>query len=110
DITRVATEVLDAAAIAFGTPTLNRTMMPEMGALLTYLKGLRPTGKAGFSFGSYGWAKGGAKDMDAFLQDLKFDIICEPIQSKYRPDEAILEELRKAAMQLADKAREIASQ
>ncbi len=109
DITRMATEVLDAAAIAFGTPTLNRTMMPQMGALLTYLKGLRPTGKAAFSFGSYGWAKGGAKDMDAFLEDLKFDIILdEPIQSKFRPDEMILDECRAAARKLADKAREIA--
>jgi flavorubredoxin len=67
-ITTLATEILDAAAIAFGSPTLNRTMMPQMGALLIYLKGLRPTCKAGFAFGSYGWTKGGAVDVDAFLR------------------------------------------
>ena len=31
---------------------------PEMAALLTYLKGLRPAGKTALAFGSHGWARG----------------------------------------------------
>lgn len=107
NITILATEVLDAAAIAFGSPTLNRTMLPTMGALLIYLKGLRPTGKTGLAFGSYGWAKGGAVDVNTMLEEMKFDIQQEPIQTQYGATAEVLEECRKAGAALADKAQEL---
>lgn len=107
--TRIATEVLDAAAIAFGSPTLNSTMMPQVAATLTYLKGLRPAGKAGFVFGSYGWAKGAGKDMGEYLAAMKFDILREPLLSHYVPGEDVLDECRAAGKMLAEKARELAA-
>ena len=60
-LTRIAAEVLDAAAVAFGSPTLNRGMMPMAAAVLSYLEGLRPQGKAAVAFGSYGWGVGGRR-------------------------------------------------
>jgi flavorubredoxin len=103
-LTIMATAILDAATIAFGSPTLNRCMMPEMSALLTYLKGLRPANKAALAFGSYGWAKAGAKDVDACLREMKFEILSEPIQAQFKPTPEILEECRQAGRLLADKA------
>ena len=108
NITILATEILDAAVVAFGTPTLNRTMMPEVGALLTYLKGLRPVGKTGFTFGSYGWAKGGAVDLQKALVDMDFEILREPLQVQYRPTPEVLAECRETGEMMADKAIEIA--
>ena len=107
--TRIATEVLDAAAIAFGSPTLNGTMMPQVAATLTYLKGLKPAGKAGFVFGSYGWAKGAGKDMGEYLAAMKFDVLREPLLSQNVPGEEVLDECRAAGRILAGKARELAS-
>ena len=69
DLTEIATEVLDAAAIAFGSPTLNINMMPMMGAVCTYLKGLRPINKCGFAFGSYGWGKQGPELINDHLKN-----------------------------------------
>ena len=63
-LTRIAAEVLDAAAVAFGSPTLNRGPMPMAAAVLSYLQGLRPKGKAGIAFGSYGWGPGGPEAID----------------------------------------------
>ena len=54
DLTEIATEVLDSAILICGSATLNMGMMPMMGGVLTYLKGLKPTNKKGFAFGSYG--------------------------------------------------------
>lgn len=108
-ITVLASEILDAAAVAFGTPTLNGTMMPEMAALLTYLKGLRPAGKAGFTFGSYGWAKGGAREAEDFLKEMRFEMLGEPIQSQFVPTDEILEECRARGRELSDKAISLAS-
>lgn len=108
-LTEIATEVLDAAAIAFGSATLNMGMMPMMGATLTYLKGLRPTGKAGFAFGSYGWGKGGAEAIDEYLKTMNFEILREPLKSKWRPDESVLDECRHAGRALAEQAKAVST-
>ena len=73
--TRLATELLDVAAFAAGSPTLNGTLMPAMADALTYLKGLRPANKAGFAFGSYGWGRGGPEEVEHYLQAMKVELL-----------------------------------
>ncbi len=107
-ITLLATEVLDTPAIAFGSPTLNGTLMPEVAAGLTYLKGLRPTGKTGFAFGSHGWAAGGSKAVQEYLDEMKFDKLRDPIEAQWRPTPEVLAECREAGRLLAEKALEVA--
>jgi len=109
DLTRIATEVLDAAAIAFGSSTLNREMMPMASAVLTYLKGLRPVGKAGFAFGSYGWGKGGPEAVSECLTAMKWELLRGPLKSQFHPTPEILNECRSAGKTLAEKARRIAA-
>lgn len=108
NLTRIATEILDAAAVAFGSPTLNQEMMPMAGAVLTYLKGLRPVGKAGFAFGSYGWSEKGPRAVDEWLKAMKWEILREPITAKYRPTPEALKECRKAGKLLGEKAKQMA--
>lgn len=109
-ITTLATESLDAAALAVGSPTLNRTLMPKAAEALTYLYGLSPEGKVGFAFGSYGWAKkGGQHAVQEYLERMKVELIRDqPIQAQYVPTEDVLEECRKAGRELADKALSMA--
>ncbi len=109
NITRIATDVLDAAVVALGSATLNRGMMPAVGAVLTYLKGLRPEGKAGFSFGSYGWGRGGPEAIDAWLQQMKWEVMRGPLRAQYRPTPKTLDECRAAGRMLAEKARQMAA-
>lgn len=107
NLTQMVTEIFDAATIAFGSSTLNQGMMPMAGALLTYLKGLRPTGKAGFSFGSYGWGKGGPEAVDEALKDMKWEILREPLKAQFRPTPEVLAECKEAGVMLAQKALEV---
>jgi flavorubredoxin len=109
DLTRIATEVLDTAAVAFGSSTLNREMMPMASAVLTYLKGLRPVGKASFAFGSYGWGKGGPEAVHECLTAMKWEITRDPLKSQFRPTPEILNECRAAGATLAQRAKEIAA-
>ena len=110
NLTRVATEILDAAAIAVGSPVLNQTMMPSVAAALAYVQGLRPANKAGMAFGSYGWsAKGGADGVQACLEAMKWEILHPPIRACYRPDAAILDECRRAGALLAEHSRSAVS-
>ncbi|MCK5343745.1 MAG: FprA family A-type flavoprotein [Candidatus Heimdallarchaeota archaeon] len=108
NLTQIATEILDAATIAFGSSTLNREMMPMAGAVLTYLKGLRPSGKSGFAFGSYGWSENGPKSVNEWLKDMKWEIVRKPIMAKYVPTAEVLKECRNAGKLLGEKALQAA--
>ena len=108
-LAEIAAETLDAAAIAFGSSTLNAAMMPMMAATLTYLKGLRPMGKAGFAFGSYGWGKHGPQAVHDAMQQMAVDILRPPLMVQYRPKADALAECRAAGKMLAEKAVELAS-
>lgn len=103
--TELATETLDAAAVAFGSPTLNMTLMPEIAGVVTYLGGLAPKHKAGFAFGSYGWAPAGQSHLNERLEAMKFEILREPLSAQWRPDESALAECREAGRLLADHAQ-----
>jgi len=109
NLTQIAAEVIDAATVAFGSPTLNRGMMPAAGAALTYLEGLRPVGKAGFAFGSYGWGKGGPEAVNECLEAMNWGILRQPLKAQYRPTAEVLRECRKAGKMLAEKAKEMAA-
>ena len=52
----IMTEVLDAAAVVVGSPTLNNGLFPTVADILTYMKGLKPRHKIAAAFGSYGWS------------------------------------------------------
>lgn len=101
--TDIATEVLDCAALVVGTATLNQGVMPAMGGLLTYLRGLKPLNKTGFAFGSYGWAGKGAEEADRYLRDMSVSIFCDPILHQFVPDAATLQKCRETGAALADK-------
>ena len=73
-LTQIAAEVLDAAAVAMGSPTLNRGPMPAAAAALSYFAGLRPSGKVAVAFGSYGWGRGGPEAIDEAIQSLGWEI------------------------------------
>jgi len=107
NITVLASEAIDAAVLAFGSPTLNMTMMPEMAAALTYLKGLRPAGKAGFAFGSYGWAKNGPAEVESVMKEMHIEILREMITAQYAPTAEALKECFEAGRALAAKALEM---
>jgi len=104
-ITELTTEVLDAAGVAVGSPTLNMTLMPQMACLLTYWKGLRPAEKVGFAFGSYGWSKnGGPTEVEAYLKEMNFDLLRPALHVQFVPREEDLLECRAAGRLLAEKA------
>jgi len=83
----VMTELLDARAVVLGSATLNNGMMPRMADMLAYMKGLRPTGKIGAAFGSYGWGGEAPRLLDAFLAEMKFESAFECLRVNYVPSE-----------------------
>ncbi len=87
----VMTDVLDAKAVVVGSPTLNNGLFPTVSDFMTYMKGLKPQGKIGAAFGSYGWSGEAAKMITRELEDMKLEVV-EPTRHQYVPDQSSLEE------------------
>lgn len=98
-------EMLDAAAFAVGSPTLNNGLLPTVGDFLVYLKGLRPQKKKAMAFGSYGWGGGAVKAIEQELKNAGIEVLEPGLQVRYRPYDRELERCRKLGEQLATVAK-----
>ena len=105
DRSHIMSEVLRASGILVGSPTLNNGMMPAVGDMLTYLKGLRPAGKLAAAFGSYGWSGGAQKDIEEMLT--KAGLKPEPgLNLEWTPDAADIEKAENFGFAFAQKIKE----
>jgi flavorubredoxin len=81
----VITEILDAKGVVLGSSTLNNGMLPRMADILCYVKGLRPAGKVGAAFGSYGWSGEAVKLLTQTLEEMKVQVLDPGLQVKFVP-------------------------
>jgi flavorubredoxin len=82
----VATEVLDAAALVVGSPTMNGQVYPTIADVMTYLKGLKPVNLVAAAFGSYGWSGEAVPHLEKILADeMKARIPAPGVRVRYVP-------------------------
>ncbi|MDD3927636.1 MAG: flavodoxin domain-containing protein [bacterium] len=87
DHSDVMRDILDAAAVVVGSSTVNNGVLPTVMPLLHEIKGLRPTGRKGLAFGSYGWGGGAVKEIEATLAAAGMDIFEPGLSAKWCPGE-----------------------
>ena len=97
----IITEILDAGAIAVGSPTLNNNIFPVIADVMAYIKGLRPQNKIAAAFGSYGWSGEAVKILNKDFEEMKLTIIDPGVKIQYVPDEADLERCFELGVKLA---------
>ena len=106
-LTRIATEMLDASAVAFGSATLNGQMMPAMASALNYIKGLfRFAKKPSFAFGSGGWSIGGAEQIAKWFEEMNWEQVGEKTRATWRATPDVHKTCFYAGQQLAHRAIE----
>jgi flavorubredoxin len=93
ELSDIVNEVLTARYLVIGSSTLDNNMLPNVAALLTYLKGLAPKGKKGFAFGSYGWSGQSVGMVNSALEEIGVEIIMDPIRINYLPSKEQLIEI-----------------
>jgi len=103
-ITRVATELVDSAALAVGSAVLHESVLPDLAMHLNYLRCLSIKNKVGAIFGTYGWSQGVVpKEVrNQLFVPTKTTEIAEPIMAHWNPDDSDLlkcEELGKKIAQ-----------
>jgi len=102
----IMTEILDAGAIAVGSPTLNNGIFPVIADVMTYVKGLRPKNKIAAAFGSYGWSGEAVKIINQEFAEMKFDVIDEGVRVQYVPEEEDLNKCFDLGAKLAKALKE----
>lgn len=106
DMSDIMGEILDSKAIVVGSSTLNAGMLPNVGAFLTYLKGLKPIGKLGAAFGSYGWGGGAIPQIKEELVEAGVQLLEEDLSVKYVPSEEELKRCVEFGKAIARKVKE----
>ncbi|MDR2641234.1 MAG: MBL fold metallo-hydrolase [Planctomycetaceae bacterium] len=102
-LTEIATEMLDATSVAIGSATLNMQVMPQVAAVLTYIRGLKFSPKFAAVFGSYGWGAQAVDILDRWVKESGWTIVAEPIKSKFRPTKEQIDAAKNAGSILAQK-------
>lgn len=68
DLTEVFGEMLEAKGFLIGSSTHDNAMLPGIAGFLHLLKGMKPGGRLGSAFGSYGWGGGAVKEIEKALE------------------------------------------
>jgi len=106
DLSDIVGDLLEARALAVGSPILNNGLLPRVAAFLTYLKGLRPRGRLGAAFGSFGW--GGAAAVKAIKEDLALaglEVLEDELAVRFSPTQEELQACRLLGQKLAQKIK-----
>ncbi len=101
----VMKEVLDAKALIIGSPTLNNGMYPTLADFLCYMKGLRPQGKIGTVFGSFGWGGGATKAITEELQATGIELVEPALQFQFLPAQEELEQCKELGKKMASRVK-----
>jgi flavorubredoxin len=105
DRSDVVADILTAKALLVGSATMNNQLLPRVSGLLSYLKGLKPAGKLGAAFGSFGWAGGAVKAVEAEMLATGVTLAANGLGLRFVPDPAELEQCRDLGRVIGDKLK-----
>ncbi len=103
--TEVIKELLEAKGILVGSSTHNQHMLLNIAAFLHDLKGLKPVGKIGAAFGSYGWAERAVGDMEEALKEAGIEVVEAGLAFKFAPTGEELEKAVRFGQEFAQKVK-----
>jgi anaerobic nitric oxide reductase flavorubredoxin len=101
----LVTEIFRSKAVIAGSPTINRTVLTSIAALLDQVKGLRFKGKKAAAFGCYGWSGESIKVISDDLKEAGFEVVTDGLKAVWNPDDEALKKAFEFGKQLAEKFR-----
>ena len=85
DKNEIMTEVFRSKALIVGSPTEMNDILASVAGWLTFLHGLKLTGKRAAAFGCYGWSGESVDILKKRLADAGFDVIDEVVKCNWNP-------------------------
>ncbi|HPI23451.1 MAG TPA: anaerobic nitric oxide reductase flavorubredoxin [Spirochaetota bacterium] len=83
----VITEVFKSKGIMVGSPTINRSVLSSVAAILDQIHGLQFKGKKAAGFGCYGWSGESVTDINERLGKAGFEVMPDGFKALWNPDE-----------------------
>jgi flavorubredoxin len=105
-ISDIMTDVMRSRAVIIGSATINNNLLPTVGSMITYLRGLKPKRRVGFAFGSYGWNARILGHIEEFMDGLGWERPLESVNINFVPDEEELERVRQLGRELAERIKD----
>ena len=106
DVGKLAIELVDAATIVIGTPTVLLGAHPSAAYAAFLVNALRPKTKFATIIGSFGWGGKTVEQLTSMLPNLKAEII-DPLIIKGHPKDSDFESIDKLADSILAKHKEL---
>lgn len=103
----IMSDIMDAKGILIGSSNFNNTMVPTLADILERIIALKPIGKVGMSFGSYGWADVHLNRIDNRLKEANIKLLERPLYGKFSPDEEMVNYIEKIGVKFAEKIKSL---
>lgn len=101
----ILTEVFRSKTVLFGSPTINRTILMSMAAILDGIEGLKFKNKKAAAFGCYGWSGEGVGKLNEMAMKAGFELIEDGLKAKWMPDTEIIEKCIDFGERIGNKSR-----
>lgn len=93
----VITEVFKSKAIAVGSPTNLNDILPNVQAIIHFMRTLKFKNKKAIAFGSYGWSGESVKILDERLAEAGFEVLDGSLRIQWVPDQEQLKDCKRVA-------------
>ncbi len=99
----IINDIFNYKGFIVGSAAYNNALFPNVEILLSTIEHMAPKNHYLGIFGNYSWNGGGVKNLQTFAENIKWEMVYQPIEEKgaLKPDN--LEELLKLADAMADK-------
>lgn len=84
----IITEVFKSKAIIVGSPTVNKTVLSSIAAIMDEIKGLAFKNKKAAAFGTYGWSGESVKVINSMLEEAGFALFNQGQRELWYPGDA----------------------
>jgi len=105
DLGKLAIELLDAATIVIGSPTVLAGAHPAAAYAAFVANALRPKAKFASIIGSFGWGGRAVEQLTGLMSNLKVELL-EPVLAKGQPKEAAFLAIERLADEILTKHKE----
>lgn len=93
----IITEVFKSKAIAVGSSTCVNEVLPNVQAILHFMKTLKFKNKKAAAFGSYGWSGESVKLLEQRLAEAGFEVVDAQARIQWIPDNESIQQCRDVA-------------
>ncbi|NMA75240.1 MAG: FprA family A-type flavoprotein [Bacteroidales bacterium] len=101
----ILSDIFRYKGLIIGSPTYNNCIYPDIEMLLSKIKNRLIKDRYFGCFGSFSWAGGAMKQIVGFMEEVKMEVVADPVEVKHALKEESEEACRVLARQMADQLK-----